>query len=259
MNALRLAFGLLTAVPVGRLPRVDRRSAGRAVLLAPLTAVPLLLAVVGAHAAVAAGAPPLLLGAVVVTAGALLSRGMHLDGLADTADGLSAGYDAESSLRAMKASDTGPSGVAAVVLALLLQVASLATLLPSAAGTALAAAAWLGSRHAIAWACRAGVPAAQERGLGALVAGTVSRGSLALATALVLASAVGVSTLAAQQDRSFVLWGVPAVLAIGLGAAGWLTRRCRVRLGGVTGDVLGAGVEVSLTAALVTAALLVST
>jgi adenosylcobinamide-GDP ribazoletransferase len=108
------------------------------VLLAPLTTVPLLVVLAGAHAAVTAGAPPLLLGAVVVTAGALLSRGLHLDGLADTADGLSAGYDAETSLRAMKASDTGPSGVAAVVLALLLQVASLGALLPSAAGTALA-------------------------------------------------------------------------------------------------------------------------
>jgi adenosylcobinamide-GDP ribazoletransferase len=258
VNALRLAFGLLTAVPVGRLPHVDRRSAGQAVLLAPLTTVPLLVAVVAAHAAVSAGAPPLLLGAVVVTAAALLSRGMHLDGLADTADGLSAGYDAESSLRAMKASDTGPSGVAAVVLALLLQVASLAALLPSAPGTALAAAAWLGSRHAIAWACRAGVPAAQERGLGALVAGTVSRGSLAVATALVTASGFAVGLLVAREDLPLPLWGVPVVLAAGLGAAVWLTRRCRRRLGGITGDVLGAGVEVSLTAALVTAALFVS-
>ncbi len=259
MNAVRLAFGLLTAIPVGRLPRVDRRSAGWAVLLAPLTTVPLLVVLVGAHAAASAGAPPLLLGAVVVTAGALLSRGMHLDGLADTADGLSAGYDAETSLRAMKASDTGPSGVAAVVLALLLQVASLAALLPSAAGTALAVAAWLGSRHTLAWACRSGVPAAQQRGLGAMVAGTVGRRALAVATALVLASAALVGVLAAQPDRPLVLWAVPVVLATGLGAAGLLTRRCRSRLGGITGDVLGAGVEVSLTAALVTAALLVST
>jgi adenosylcobinamide-GDP ribazoletransferase len=257
VNALRLAFGLLTAVPVGRLPRVDRRAAGYAVLLAPLTAAPLLLALAGAHVAASAGAPPLLLAAMVVATGALLSRALHLDGLADTADGLSAGYDAESSLRAMKASDTGPSGVAAVVLALLLQVGSLAALLPTAAGTALAVAAWLASRHSVAWACRRGVPAAQDSGLGALVAGSVSRGALAVATALVVASAFLVSLVVAPQDRP-LLWGVPLVLGSGLGAAGWLTRRCGRRLGGITGDVLGAGVEVSLTAALTTAALLVS-
>ena len=40
MNGLRLAFGLLTAVPVGRLPEVGRRSAGAAILLAPLTTLP---------------------------------------------------------------------------------------------------------------------------------------------------------------------------------------------------------------------------
>ena len=114
--------------------------------------------------------PPL-----VVAFGALYSRGMHLDGLADTADGLSAGYDAESSLRAMKASDTGPSGVAAVTLALLVEVVALGSLLPSGAGTGLACVAWLASRHTLALACRRGVPAAQPEGLGALVAGTVGR------------------------------------------------------------------------------------
>jgi adenosylcobinamide-GDP ribazoletransferase len=91
-----------------------------------------------------------------------------------------------------------------------------------------------------------------------MVAGTVGRGALAVATVLVVASAALVATLAAPPDRPLASWGAPAVLAAGLGAADLLTRRCRHRLGGITGDVLGAGVEVSLTAALVTAALLVS-
>lgn len=274
MNALRLAFGLLTAVPVGRLPQVDRSSAGRAVLLAPVTTAPLLLVLVAAHAVVSAGAPPLLLAAVVLTAAALLSRGMHLDGLADTADGLSAGYDAASSLRAMKASDTGPSGVAAVVLALLLQAASLAVLLPSARGTALAVTAWLTSRHAVAWACRRGVPPAQDTGLGALVAGSVGRPALGLAAAAVTVCSLSVVVLsarwtdvvansaAAHPDWSpgvtAAVVGVVLVLVAGLVAAHLLVCRCRHRLGGITGDVLGAGIEVALTTGLVTAALLVS-
>lgn len=258
MNALRLAFGLLTAVPVGRLPRVDRRSAGRAVLLAPVTTLPLLAVLLGAHVAGSAGAPPLLLAAVTVTVGALLGRAMHLDGLADTADGLSAGYDAESSLRAMKASDTGPSGVAAVMLALLLQVASLTTLLPSASGTALALTAWLGSRHALAWACRAGVPAAQERGLGAMVAGTVGRPALWSAASVVTGCALVAGIVAAPGEPVLSVGRGATVLGAGLVAGELLTRRCRHRLGGITGDVLGAAVELSLTTALVTAALIVS-
>jgi adenosylcobinamide-GDP ribazoletransferase len=259
VNSLRLAFGLLTALPVGRLPSVDRRSAGAAMLLAPLTTAPLLALVAAAHAAVRLGAPALVAAGLLVTAGALLSRALHLDGLADTADGLSAGFDAETSLRAMKASDTGPSGVAAVVLALLLQVASLDALLGSAHGSALAALAWLGSRHSLAWACRRGVPAAQQTGLGALVAGTVGRGGLALAGGLVALVAMGLGALMAPQESVAAAGQGLVVVAVGLLAAEALLRRCRVRLGGVTGDVLGAGIEISLTASLVTAALLVTT
>jgi adenosylcobinamide-GDP ribazoletransferase len=259
VNPLRLAFGLLTAVPVGRLPSVDRRSAGAAMLLAPLTTAPLLALVAVAHGAVRLGAPPLLAAGLLVTAGALLSRALHLDGLADTADGLSAGFDAETSLRAMKASDTGPSGVAAVVLAVLLQVASLGALLPTAHGAALAALAWLGSRHSLAWACRRGVPAAQPTGLGALVAGTVGRGGLVVAGGLLALVALGMDTLVQPQESVAPVWQGLAVVAAGLLAAEALLRRCRRRLGGVTGDVLGAGIEVSLTASLVTAALLTTT
>lgn len=271
MNALRLAFGLLTAVPVGRLPQVDRRSAGAAMLLAPATALPVLALVAGASALVAAGASPLLLAALVVCAGAVYSRAMHLDGLADTADGLSAGYDLQTSLRAMKASDTGPSGVAAVVLALLVQVAALATLLASAPGAVLAGLAWLVSRHTLALACRRGVPAAQPTGLGALVAGSVGGVGLACSSLALGAVAGGAgwwaSTLPAAADGTpagpvgavgvLGWWVGPAVALVGVASAQLLLRRCRQRLGGVTGDVLGAGIEVSLSASLAVAALLI--
>lgn len=276
MNALRLAFGLLTALQVGRLPQVDRRSAGAAMLLAPVTVLPLLVAVAAARALVTVGASPLLAAALVVGAGALYARAMHLDGLADTADGLSAGYDPQSALRAMKASDTGPSGVAAIVLSLLVQVAALASLLGSAPGAVLAGLAWLVSRHTLALACRRGFPAAQPTGLGALVAGSVgSVGLIASVMALgAVASAAGwwagtlpadVSEMAAGPGAPAVSaamlgwWLGPAVALAGLAAAQLLLRRCRRRLGGITGDVLGAGIEVSLSASLAVAALLAAT
>ncbi|NEC49139.1 adenosylcobinamide-GDP ribazoletransferase, partial [Actinospica acidiphila] len=57
---------------------------------------------------------------------AALTRGLHLDGLADTADGLGSGRPAEDALRIMKQSDVGPFGVLTLVLVLLVQVAALA-------------------------------------------------------------------------------------------------------------------------------------
>ena len=268
MNAVRLAFGLLTAVPTGGLPRVDPRAARAAMLLAPVTALPLLAVVAAAHAMVAAGAPSLVAATLVVAFGALYSRGMHLDGLADTADGLSAGYDAESSLRAMKASDTGPSGVAAVTLALLVEVVALGSLLPSGAGTGLACVAWLASRHTLALACRRGVPAAQPEGLGALVAGTVGPLGLATSAAVLAAVAATLPLMASALPPSSFLatsaaggsstgWLGLLVAGSGLAASAALVRRCRRRLGGISGDVLGAGIEVSLSASLAVGALAV--
>jgi adenosylcobinamide-GDP ribazoletransferase len=251
VNALRLAFGLLTAVPVRRLPEVDRRAAGLAMLLAPLTTAPVLLGLGALHLLVVHAALTGPVAAVVAVGGAaLLTRALHLDGLADTADGLSATGDRAARLAAMKASDVGPSGVATLVLVLLLQVACLAWLLPSRGGTVLAAVAVVASRLVLAWACRSGVPAASPGGLGAMVAGSVHAAGVAIATvtALVLASLAGVAAGVAW-------WAGPVVAAAGVAGGSVLLARCVRRLGGVTGDVLGAVVEAALATGLVAAVL----
>ena len=134
LDGLRLAVGTLTAIPVPPPRRVDRRVAGQAMTLAPLVVLPLALAVLVLHGLGArAGAPPPVLAVVALAVLVLGTRAMHLDGLADTADGLSAGYDRERALEVMRRGDIGPSGVAAVTLVLLLDAAALASLLPSAA------------------------------------------------------------------------------------------------------------------------------
>lgn len=254
MNSVALAFGLLTVVPVRGLPGIDRSSAARAMLLAPLTTVPMVAVLALAHLVIElTSAPVLVVAGLVLVVEALVTRALHHDGLADTADGLSAGPDRDARLRAMKASDTGPSGVVALVLVLLLQAAALGALLGSPGGTVLAGVAWVVSRHALAWACRRAVPAATPGGLGALVAGTVGAPALVITSALVLAS----SALAAASVSMSTWWHGPVVVVAGLAAAEVVVRRCRASLGGVTGDVLGAAVQVALTAALVAAASLV--
>jgi adenosylcobinamide-GDP ribazoletransferase len=242
---LRLAVSLLTVLPV-RCGPVDREAAGRAMTLAPVAGL-----LVGAAAAVlltAAGwlGTGALLGAgLTVGAMALLTRGLHLDGLADLADGLGSGRPAGDALSIMKRSDIGPFGVITLVLTLLIQVAALAQAPHRAVAVTVAAVT---GRLAVTWACRAGVPAARPEGLGALVAGTVRRRDALGATVIVMVAAA-LAGLLAGGARPAVL--APGAVAAGLLVSAALLRHAERRLGGVTGDVLGALVETSATAAIV--------
>ncbi|MCZ0995715.1 adenosylcobinamide-GDP ribazoletransferase [Streptomyces noursei] len=114
------------------------------------------------------GGGPLLaaIGSAVVPA--VLTRGLHLDGLADTADGLGSGKPAEEALRIMKRSDIGPFGVITLLFALLAQVAALFGLYAAgwASGAAGAVVAAVTARGALTLASRAGVPAARPEGWG---------------------------------------------------------------------------------------------
>lgn len=237
MNALRLAVSLLTVIPF-HTDQVDRETARRAMLLAPLVG----LLVGGAAAAVLLLADALdlsnLLGAALATATtAALTRALHLDGLADLADGLGSNRPADEALAIMKRSDIGPFGVVTLLLTLLIQVAALAST-PHAPIAALIAA--VTGRLALPWACRTTVPSARPGGLGSLVAGTIRTPAAVLVTAVAL-----VAALAADPLHG------PAAVLLGLGAALLLLRHAVRRLGGITGDVLGALVEVATTTSLI--------
>jgi adenosylcobinamide-GDP ribazoletransferase len=245
---VRLALTTFTVAPV-RAGRVDRRAAATAMTLAPLIGAALgaLTAAAGLGLR-AAGAPVALAAAVTVAADAALTRGLHLDGLADTADGLGCYGDRDRALAVMKAPDVGAFGVVAIAVALLIQTAGTAALLAqplprAVAGLALAAAA---GRLAVTWACRRGVPAARPDGLGALVAGTVPLGALAVATA-----AVGLAAVWAVPGRP---WHGPLAVVAAIAVVLLFVRHVIRRLGGVTGDVLGAVVEVGSLVALTTLA-----
>ncbi|WP_316740502.1 adenosylcobinamide-GDP ribazoletransferase [Streptomyces sp. MK7] len=249
LHGLRFAFGTLTVLPV-RVSRWDRGAARGGMLCAPVAGF-----VVGVAAA-AAGLAPLFLGAgpllaAVATAAvpAVLTRGLHLDGLADTADGLGSGKPAEDALRIMKQSDIGPFGVITLVLVLLAQTAALARAYGDswAHGALAAVVAATAARLALTLAARRGVPAARPEGLGAAVAGVVPV-ARALGAALVVTGAAGAA--GAGLGTRTALLAAGAVIAALL-AAELLLRHCTRRFGGVTGDVFGALAETAATTAVV--------
>jgi adenosylcobinamide-GDP ribazoletransferase len=261
--AWRIALSLFTVIPVGDDAQLGREDAARAVRWLP--AVGVLLGAAGAGVllgACAGGAaePRRLLGAALAVAViALLTGGLHLDGLADTADGLGSRRPPAEALDIMRRSDTGPMGVAALVLVLLIQVTALAAIprVPLAAGALVLAE--ITGRVSVVVATSS--PAARPGGFGALVAGGTSSAQRAVTVAL-FGVAVAVAGLAGGAVAGTATYSGAALTARGLGAAfaglaaGWLLQTvARRRLGGTTGDVFGAILQVSATATLVVAAL----
>jgi len=272
-NAMRLSVGTLTVLPT-RPPRlVDRRVGSWAMVVAPLVGAllavvaGLLLWLLGWVAVgslyvtdflpdrVAAGwrTNPILAAALTVALLAVLTRAMHLDGLADTADGLGSGKPAADALEVMRRGDVGPFGVVTLVLVLLVQVLALAELIAAGLGFAGLLLALVVSRLSLPLLCSRGIPAARPDGLGQVVAGTVSRGRLAGSFALAGLVLVPLALVSPgwQALGVGVVTRAVAVAAMALLAAGLLARRATSRLGGLTGDVLGAAVEITFTVALV--------
>lgn len=248
-DALRFAFGTLTVLPV-TVTRWDRAAARGGMLCAPVAGL-----VVGAGAALvgvallAMGAGPLLAAVATAAVPAALTRGLHLDGLADTADGLGSGKPAEDALRIMKQSDIGPFGVITLLFVLLAQVAALFQAYDTswARGVLAAVVSATAARLALTLAARTGVPPARPEGLGAAVAGTVPvRGALLVAT-VVVGAAAGAGALLGTYD---LVRAALAVLAACV-AAELLLRHCTRRFGGITGDVFGGLAETAATTALV--------
>ena len=174
---------------------------------------------------------PVLCGAAVAVLLAFLTRGLHLDGLADTADAIGSGAQAEKALSIMKDSRSGALGVLALCSAIVLKAASCADLSSSGAWQMFVLVPCLSrwSMNCLAASSRYARP---EGGLGEAFCGKSARqhlyvsGLTAVAASWFLAGTAGLGLLAAAT-------------AAGPAAAWWFARR----FGGVTGDVLGAHLE----------------
>jgi adenosylcobinamide-GDP ribazoletransferase len=230
-------FGLLTRIPL------------------PLTAAPrpdacwgwplvgLVVAGLGAATggvAVACGMPAGPAAALVLVVQALLTGGLHEDGLADTADGLFGGRDKARRLEIMKDSRIGSYGTLALLLVTLLRWSALAVVLAQGHWGAVLAAGAI-SRVPMA-ALMAGLPNARGSGLSAMV-GQPSQGAAFAAGVLAVVLAL-------------VFAGSAAVpMALLAGAAAWgLGAYAKARIGGQTGDILGASQQLAEAAVLLVAA-----
>lgn len=260
LDGFRLGGGTFTRLPMSP-PRVVDGSSGRiAVLSAPAWGF-LLGAMAGGLAAVLwwwferAGDPgalrALLSAALAVVALAWLTRGLHLDGLADTVDGFASMRQGPEALAVMRDPHVGALGAAGLSLVVLLQVVALAVLISQAEPFGvllLVTAVAVLPRGILPWLVRSGTPSA-ETGLGAVVVGSVSpklAAVWALVSSVVVAALLVAAGLGAPAAALSVIAALMAVVVL-------RTQALR-RFGVLSGDVLGAAAETATLTTLLVAA-----
>jgi adenosylcobinamide-GDP ribazoletransferase len=189
--------------------------------------------------------PAALTATLVVGLGAWVTGAIHLDGLADTVDGFGGGRDREGVLRIMRDPLIGSYGAAALVLVIGVKVTAIAALLDRGAALPFVVAAPAISRWTIS-ALAAWLPYARtEGGLGKAVTHERDTIGLVVATAVTALIAIG-----ALRVDALIVWAFAALTAV------WIARTARRRIGGVTGDVFGASVELTETSVLLCGVLL---
>lgn len=244
LEGVTTALSWLTVVPVRGATVFDRTTGRRAIAALPVAG--LVPGVAGAlmAAIVLAGAGPgpvpavaaLLAGCVTTVAQIALTRALHLDGAADVADALGSYGDQQRAQEVLADSMIGPTGVGAIVLALMVQVTGNAALIGSGwPAWRVAVAVCLIpvlARAAAMTSCHRAFPPMREGGFGGLVAGTQRTRSLVvwwLALVVIMVPVAGVAG--------------PVACAASAAVAVVLARHSTRRFGGVNGDVLGAVIE----------------
>lgn len=245
MRAFWVAVQFLTRLPTPHLLDLTPRDLGRSLFAYPL--VGLLLGSLLVLLAWVLGRSPIeLMAALLVAFWVVLTGALHLDGLADSADAWVGGLgDRTRTLAIMQDACCGPMGVTAIVLVLLLKFAAVSALLRFEAWGVLVCVPML-ARCSVPLLLIT-TPCARATGLAASLASErPTRGLPLLLLGVALAVVVVLGVLG--------LW----LLVAGLGLIWWARRALLARLGGITGDSLGAVIELTEVVLLVTAALLLN-
>jgi adenosylcobinamide-GDP ribazoletransferase len=240
---IRIALGLLTRLPGGTMPRA--RAPAAAAWAYPLAGlVVALVALVLAGLADWIGLPPVLVALTVIAAQVAATGALHEDGLADCADGFWGGWDRARRLEIMKDSHAGTYGMLALILALGFRWGALWQLTETGSLAAGVIVAAIMSRGAMVWTMHS-LPHARAGGL------SRATGRPGRPTAL---AAVGLAVLVAPFAPGFMLW---PLLVAALSCFGVMAL-ARERIGGQTGDVLGATQQVTEIAVLLILAAIVA-
>ncbi|KMM86489.1 cobalamin-5'-phosphate synthase [Pseudomonas taetrolens] len=238
-----IALQFLSSLPISLPGMPQPRALGRSLLYYPLVGLLFGVLLWGLNALLA-GTPSLLHAALLLTAWVLLSGGLHLDGLADSADAWLGGFgDRERTLTIMKDPRSGPIAVVALVLVLLLKFCALLALIEQQHSVALLIVPLIG-RSAL---------------LGVfLTTPYVRAGGLGQALADHLPRKAGWWVLGLSALACVLLAGVAGLWSLGLATAGfvWLRQVMMRRLGGTTGDTAGALLELLEVGVLVGLALI---
>jgi adenosylcobinamide-GDP ribazoletransferase len=240
LRPLLAAFGFLTRLPVAGAHPADQ-DLGRSVAFFPVVGLALGLAVAAGAFVTAGLVSPLLRGALLAALLAILTGGLHLDGLADLFDGLGAARgDRARMLEIMRDGRIGAFGAAALAFLVLAKVAALAEVLGR--GDLLVVLVFPAVARAAVTPLVALFPYARPEGLGRAFAGHAGRREVGIAVAFTAGL-----LLVGGGARLLLPALVAGAVALALGV--WLGRK----LGGLTGDVYGAAIELTEVAFLVAA------
>jgi cobalamin 5'-phosphate synthase/cobalamin synthase len=230
MRSLLAAIAFMTRIPVPGVTTFDAGDVGRSARWFPAVGLLLGAFYVLLLRLTAVGLPASVIAVLIVLADALLTGALHMDGLADMADGFGGGHTREDVLRIMRDHAIGSYGATALILLISLKVTILSALIERHHAVPFLLLAPAVGRWAIVPLCRF-LPYARDSKAVANHIGTAE---------LIWASLIAGSALAlAASWRGLVCW-----LAVSAATA-WFGRFCFRKIGGITGDTLGANVQLS--------------
>jgi adenosylcobinamide-GDP ribazoletransferase len=187
--------------------------------------------------------PSTLTAILIVLTGVVLTGALHLDGLADTTDGFGGGRTRDDVLRIMRDHQIGTYGAIALIMMLLLQISAIANLIERDVAARFLVVAPAVSRWSMVVLGRRLPYARSDAGLGRALTDHLHNREVWVSTALVLLIAIGLARWAGIVSLALAL-----TLTAGVGLACWR------RIGGITGDTLGANAVLCETAILLAAA-----